>query len=328
MFVQERWGWWLKQILIPVVVVVGIFGNTLSFIVMKSSTLRYKSYSHYLCALAVFDTLTLIGREMMLIDELKLNMGLPGFFENFTNASCKIYNFCEHVCYLMSSWLIVVMAFERIVAVYFPFRTRTICKQSLAVVTIFTLLVVISYTQVFRVIMFGKSDGKCEAQLQYNFTYVMLHTYFYQICLIFTLPVCLVLICNTMVLYKIHQIRKATENENSTTTRLTRFTARRYKTTFMLLTISFIYVLCTLPMIAVTLAFLVVWEQRGIESAPFMYALKPYSDALEVVFCMNYSVNFFVYVLSGRAFRRELQEMFHGRRQSYSSSRTRDSQVR
>lgn len=53
--IPARWGWTTKIIASHIIVVVGLVANSLTFAVMKNPQLRYKSYSHYLSALAVFD---------------------------------------------------------------------------------------------------------------------------------------------------------------------------------------------------------------------------------------------------------------------------------
>lgn len=50
-----QWGWLIKVIASHIIVAVGLVANSLTFVVMKSPGLRYKSYSHYLSALAIFD---------------------------------------------------------------------------------------------------------------------------------------------------------------------------------------------------------------------------------------------------------------------------------
>ena len=111
--INEEWGFWFKIISTPIIVLVGIIGNSLSLLVMRSDALKNKSYSHYLCALAVFDTLTLIINLIATVDEYYMYYSLPGIFHNFTNFSCKLYNFLSHVITLMSSWIIVLMAVVR-----------------------------------------------------------------------------------------------------------------------------------------------------------------------------------------------------------------------
>jgi hypothetical protein len=73
--VSTTWGWWLLQIGTPIILAVGIPGNILTLLVMKTHRYRVKSYSHYFCALAVFDSLVLIGKAMRRIDSALTESG-------------------------------------------------------------------------------------------------------------------------------------------------------------------------------------------------------------------------------------------------------------
>ncbi|ESP02461.1 hypothetical protein LOTGIDRAFT_138429, partial [Lottia gigantea] len=142
MQIPAVWGFFIHQIFTPIFTVVGIIGNCLSFIVMKSKTLRHKSYSHYLCALAVFDSLVLIEREILVTNDLLMYYGKPGVFEGFSAAACKIFNFTGCVCSLMSSWIIVCMAQERLLVVYMPFKKHVFTTQRGAILIILSLFIV------------------------------------------------------------------------------------------------------------------------------------------------------------------------------------------
>ncbi|KAI8774963.1 hypothetical protein BgiMline_002403, partial [Biomphalaria glabrata] len=51
----EQWGELVRLIGNSLLTAIGLVANTFTFVVMKTPRLRYKSYSHYLSALAVFD---------------------------------------------------------------------------------------------------------------------------------------------------------------------------------------------------------------------------------------------------------------------------------
>ncbi|CAC5392733.1 unnamed protein product [Mytilus coruscus] len=159
-----KWGFWIQQIITPIIVVVGICGNVMSFLLMKTKSLRRKSYSHFLCALAVFDSLCLINRQITLIHEMMVDNEKDGVFTYYSDLSCQLFSFYEHVCYLMSSWLIVGMAAERGVAMCLPFRKTLIRTQTGAFVTIISTFVVMCFTQIFRFIMMKNIGGLCQGR--------------------------------------------------------------------------------------------------------------------------------------------------------------------
>ncbi|CAL1535573.1 unnamed protein product, partial [Lymnaea stagnalis] len=98
-----------------------------------------------------FFCLVLVGQEIHIIDDiLSENKQHPGLFSKFSHDSCKIFMFADAVCNLMSTWLIVAMAIERLCVVYMPFRRNMWCQQRGAVIIIISLFCVFSCTQVFR----------------------------------------------------------------------------------------------------------------------------------------------------------------------------------
>ncbi|XP_067664688.1 FMRFamide peptide receptor frpr-18-like [Haliotis asinina] len=321
----DDWGFIFKVVVTPIIALIGIVGNCLSFMVMKTRMLREKSYSHYLCALAVFDSLSLIAVQVKTTDELLYYLHKPSLFTYFTDAGCKLYVFTECMCYLMSSWLIVCMAQERLIVVFMPFKKHVLCTQRGAVVIILAIFVIMSYTQMFRLIMVTKIGDKCEGRPELSAIYTSLHVYFYQFALCFILPILIVSICNISVLCKIRSVSRAMADENSSSTRLTRGAARRHKTTMMLLTICFMYITTLLPVITVTMIVFVYLNFYPIHAASVFVNITPWTHVATVVSQINYAANFFIYVVSGKNFRVELRRIFSRERGSnLNSSKTRE----
>ena len=303
------WGWIFKEVAVTFIVMAGLVGNCLSFVVMKSKYLRMKSYSHYLSALAVFDSLVLINQQIHLVDELLLYFGKPGVWSVFTDISCKIFAFAESVCYLMSSWLIVTMAGERLIVVFLPFRRNSLVTQKGAVAVILSTFALMSYTQVFRIIMVKKIGTQCESSPRLAVYYTTLHFYFYQLTLILLLPFVSVCVCNFLVVCKIKTVSRASANSESS--RFTRCSQRRHKTTMILLTICFTYVITLLPLVILTFLIVIVLKTCSLEVARHLiFTLTPWKDVFLAVSHINYASNFYIYILSGSNFRIQLRQIF------------------
>ncbi|KAH3853528.1 hypothetical protein DPMN_096053 [Dreissena polymorpha] len=308
---EVTWGFWIKFVLTPVIVCTGIIGNTLSLIVMKSKALRHKSYSQYLSALAMFDTLTLILRQIRTVDDYFLNqMNQNMVFKGFNDFGCKLFNFIEHVSYLMSSWLIVLMAIERLVAVWMPFKKFRIRRRAGATAAIIILLVAICASQSFRLVMTVHLGDDCGADDTFIQLFVDLTIYFYNMTLTFLLPVGIVLGCNSMVLYQIFKIRKELIQEN-TRNRTTRAVKKTHRTTCMLLIVSFTFLGALLPLLTMTLVFDFYMKVNGPEAIFLYRKIAPYIDLLVLLSLVNYAVNFFIYIVSGKSFRFELRKVFY-----------------
>lgn len=316
---QPTWGWWLLQVGTPLIMIVGIPGNVMSFLVMKSRRIAQKSYSHYLCALAVFDSLVLIGKYIRRLDGLLIFTLHAGIFQNFGDAGCKVYNFVEHVCYLFSSWLVLCMTLERFIAVNFPFRKEMLCKPKNAVTVIVVVFSLLSYTQIFRLVIITKDSVQplCTAQDKYLHIYLIMHIYLYQLVLQFLLPAILILICNMTILWKIRRLRYSVSKHG--TNHSVQAYHRKNKTTWLLLIISFTYVVTLLPLVIVSLVMHISTLVDPRQARVIFRHLTDIKYILELLSEVNYGINFFIYIMSGAQFRYELQQIL-ARKYAFRSS--------
>ena len=145
--------------------------------------------------------------------------------------------------------------------------------------------------------------------------YANLYIYFYQYTLIFGLPFLLVFTCNMLVICQIYRIRQEARSVSMSD-------RRTHKTTLMLLTISFAYIVFMLPLFVVSA---VVHSKQGtIEGALLYFKLKPFTELFSVFSYLNYGINFFIYILCGTSFRVELRRLFvRKRNMSITGTRTR-----
>lgn len=318
MEMPDKWGFWVKFILTPVIVCTGIVGNTLSIVVMQSKALRHKSYSRYLSALAVFDTLTLIIRQVRCINDYYASENnVHVVFKNFDTFGCKMFNFIEHVSYLMSSWLIVLMGLERLIAVCMPFKKVVIRTQTGAMVTIIFMFVLISLSQAFRLVMVEYSEAYfCNPSGEYLQLYTDLHIYFYHCTLAFALPVSLVFGCNGMVLYQIFKIKREIRKEDKKN-RQYRAVRERHRTTYMLLIVSFTFLGTLMPVLTLNLVLHILMKVKGREGHAIYRDVSPFLELAVTISLLNYAINFFIYVLSGKSFRFELRKVL--RRRTFST---------
>ena len=312
-FQPARWGFWLKLVLTPVIVLAGMIGNTLSLIVMKSKKLRHKSYSQYLSALSIFDTFTLVIRQMNVINEYtREEHHTDIIFQHFDDFGCKLFNYIEHVSYLMSSWLIVMMSVERVIAVCMPFKKFRIRKKAGATLTILALFTTICLSQTFRLVMIEQLEPTgCGASNDFLHVYSNLHIYFYYMALTFVLPVGFVFVCNGLVLYQIFKVRREIISRVGKRDRHQRAIRKTHRTTCMLLTVSFTFLGTLLPLLILSLVVDCILKARGPAAFNFYISVKPFLDLTEVLSLINYAANFYIYILSGKNFRYELQRVFN-----------------
>ena len=101
------------------------------------------------------------------------------------------------------------MTLERFIAVNFPFKKDLFCKPRNAITTIFVVFAVLSYSQIFRLIVIEKTNGgnSCGSAEKYLKIFVAMHVYVSQLVLQFLLPALLIMVLNLIILYKIHSMK-------------------------------------------------------------------------------------------------------------------------
>lgn len=118
---------------VPVIVLIGSFGNMLSVMVFfKNMKLRKLSSSYYLSALAISDTCFLFGLLMQWLNFIDINIynrhHFCQFFTYFSNLAC----FC-------SSWFVVGFTVERFIAIMYPLKRQHMCTIRRAKIVLITL---------------------------------------------------------------------------------------------------------------------------------------------------------------------------------------------
>lgn len=122
----------------PIFIIVGTICNTLSIIVFFQPSLRHLTVSLLLIFLAVADSLILyIGA----LDEwIKTFMGW--YMSASTSLTCKIYRYTYSVISSMSSWIMVLLAIERVISLSLPFRAKIIfTKKTVCLILVSILLI-------------------------------------------------------------------------------------------------------------------------------------------------------------------------------------------
>ncbi|ELU06001.1 hypothetical protein CAPTEDRAFT_208612 [Capitella teleta] len=107
----------------PFLIVLGCFGNAMSFIVLQSPLFRLTPCGYLLSALAVVDS------GVLLTGLLRLwIIAMTGVdFRTSSDASCKALVFLTYAFPQISSWTLVLVTADRTVSVASPIRSKEIC---------------------------------------------------------------------------------------------------------------------------------------------------------------------------------------------------------
>ena len=183
---------------LPIVVLIGLIGNTLSYAVFRGSYLRRYSSNVYLAALAWSDNIFLL---CVLLSWTYL-IGLDIYNKE---GWCQSLVYFTYVTSFLSVWYVVAFSIERYIAVCFPLKRQEICTPSRAklAVLICALLALLIY--IISPITYGIQDynGKpmCLPLPKYN----KFSSTFNNIdsVITFILPVILITGCNVRIAYTV-----------------------------------------------------------------------------------------------------------------------------
>lgn len=195
----------------------------------------------------------------------------------------------------------------------FPLKKHVFCRQRRALTVIVVLLASLSYSQIFRLIIFGIEAGSCEAPEIYRHIYIILHVYLYQLVLQFLLPTVLILVFNLTILYRLRcrrnqQFARPGSGSQGFLSNLS--VRKKRKTTCMLMTISFTYLVTILPLLVVSLMIHIALVADLDLARNLFVHLADLRNVLELVSEVNYASNFYIYVLTGADFRLTICRIF------------------
>ena len=296
----KDWEWYAEAITVPVLVVLGLVGNTLSFLVMSSPNYNCKAFNLYLRSLAISDSLTLISELFTWIDKLTD----ADLLRYHTSITCKLADFCKSVICLMSSWLIVAFTIDRFLAVCQPLKRQILCSLERIRFIIILLLILTSASQIFRLVLVERLDrpgrSPCHASVDLRLLYFRLDYFLYDILLRFFLPFVVILVCNSFIIMNIVRmspIRRASASWEKRKTNLA---------IYMLFIVSFVFVITMAPSTILSVTWYVLFESghRG----KTYYKLRPFNTPFKLLRMTNYAVNIFLYGLTGKEFRTELKK--------------------
>ncbi|CAF2817136.1 unnamed protein product [Rotaria sp. Silwood2] len=257
-YFQKSWAWWLNHIGTFVVFIIGFFGNLLCLLVLCRGRLRRSSYTQYLIALAIVDTGAILCEVLVALDELHQYRSVDKrTFIQHTVLSCKLYYYIRYIFYSMSSWVIVALAIERLVAIRFPLWSKHICNVINARRILFLILLFTMIIQSYHFIVKGldcslpsvtmsKQFCRCKTLLGYAKIDIFLTIYLWRLFLMTLLPLTIIITANILIMNKLFNEHSLIDHTNSSDNSRHK-TILLFKISRMLVILSSIYLLLHVP---------------------------------------------------------------------------------
>ncbi|XP_064597528.1 somatostatin receptor type 5-like [Liolophura sinensis] len=304
-FGETMYAW-----LTPVILIIGILGNSLSLSVFTSKNMRSLSASNYLAALSLSDLMTLIF--FVFIQWLQRGLKLlPGHVRvDFLAVTgvCHLLMYLGYIFRFLSAWLVVIFTVERYIGVCHPLRRRSISTASSRKI-ILCLVLVSAVLLIYKPILSGPiemvGEKHCVSLPEHKKVSEILDS-IYGV-LITLVPFILITALNLLIIRKLVQ-RNRRQRECSV---MTEESIIRLEFTLILLAISLCFIAFNLPYF--TFWIQTVFESKTQKSAYDLTSKSHTTGVLYIVraiFYMNYCVNFFLYSITGAYFRREVKMIF------------------
>ena len=291
-----------------VLALTGTMGNVLSLVTFCSPRCRKSSFTVYLGALAITDSVVLITAliHTWLFRVFRPDLG------HYGGVSCKVIVFCTYLFSQISSWLVVTITVERTLcsfSIQFYKRTKSV-KFGLVTVGIITVTLATFSSHVLYGIEYDHFNNNTFCGFVDNSYAEFFVNYFLwaDSIVYFVIPILIIIVGNAATVIKVYTTKRAVTRTNSLGMLIkSQMNQKSRHVLFITLMVSISFIVFVSP-------------------ATLLFALKPYffkgdqfrqsydeqvaEATVYMLYCLNYTVNFFLYMLSGSRFRRDLKSAF------------------
>lgn len=288
-----------QSIFTPMLLFVGLVGNSVSLVMLRRRSLRSLTTCFYLSCLSVADLFCLC-------------FGLfPVFLLTVTSGSinarawmdCKLMDFLTYLSTDISIWIVVTMTIDRYISTCHPVISIKICNKKVAkrlvVAVAGIMLVVNGHLAIFYT--FGVEDNSTTDSLDciptpqssyfFHTIWPWIDFTFYSL-----LPDSMIFIFNFLIIRSIILKRKKAVNCASRN-----FRRQTFKMTKTLIVVSTVTLLCTSPITIIQIA-----EEYDKEHENKDISWNLAFTIGNLLMYTNHSINFVLFCLTGSRFRREL----------------------
>ena len=225
------------------------------------------------------------------------------------------------------------MAIERVIAVRFPLWSKYICnvinaRRILLLILLFTMTIQ-SYHFIVKGfdcsstwITLSKQNCRCKTLPGYAKVDIFLTIYLWRLILMTLLPLTIIITANVFIMNKLFSENTLTDHAHSSHN-APRKTILLFKISRMLVLVSSIYLLLHVPGSTFEIMKFMFVNVFRICNAKWEYHISITHDIFDLLTNVNYGINFYLYIISGKHIRNELIRTF-----KYASSRSTNNRQR
>jgi hypothetical protein len=294
----------VKIVLPPLLILFGLFGNLLSFLVLSQPQHAKQTTCFYMRVLSVFDSLILI-LKVSLRTAINYNPDVllgPELWPYICPANAFV-----NCTFGFSNWTIAAMTFDRFIAVKFPLKAASLCtihrcKISVSINFTFSFLLTIPHS------LRNSINNAANVQREictvsdpfppwWDKTMALIHS-----TILFTVPFFTILIFNILIIITLIEQRM-----QSVKLQVQNVDKKEGHITIMLFIITIIFFVTNIPWSIDQW----IWDLNLLDSGDWIEnKLRKVVYEIEVFFLfVNPSVNFYIYCLACRKFREHIRTL-------------------
>lgn len=288
-------------VITPLLLAIGLFGNCVTVVTMASQSFNNMTSRYILIALALSDTMLILTQPF---NKLFVRKMIGYDVRALSDFGCKAFFHIFKTGKMTSSWLIVILCFERFIAVVFPFRVKTIItKKSILALIALDYVFISTYNAVWTFSSIVVA-GTCKPDVTYPETkekyrnFLLAGSSFYSLIPMLIMAILTPVIVGTLLKHR-NKRKAMTSHGTPADTESIRISA-------MLIGVVAAYITFILPITVVhNLAF---WKNFSAfdTNTPQFFVLREVAQILEQ---LNYSTNFILYAVCSCKFRSKAMEI-------------------
>ena len=289
-----------------IIIAVGIPGNILTIIVMRKKKFRAQNLSILFIALSLSDTFWLLFLPLKDIYEILTGTNI----QNLTAISCKLVTTIIWIFSMMSNWILVGITLERALCILIPHRYKVLCNKTRERILLLLIIAIVFAYAAHGLVTLGlRKFGPrvvCTGLEEYDWFYINLKDQL-QVALMSLVPFIFIFVCNLAIIVSVKRAnlkRKETLFHKSSNT-----DTQTNTMVGMLLSITFAFIFLQAP-----LAGYLISLKSAEEIVKFIQFDTPGTLTAYVMNSLSYSINFYLYIITGTIFRQEVMIIIGCRR--------------
>ena len=289
---------YLSFVMSAILVVLGLFGNITTALVMQKTSFRSKAHSLFLSTLALYDSICLIS--------LCLTKGCILFLFGIDLASvndvvCKVVQLVLSTARLGSIWVIVLICIERFMAAWLPLKAKILLTKRAAFVSVICVSAISIVLCGLSTPFAGVVKGYClinsnmgSPAVIARYTSLVLNIFLPNIILLLLTPLTIGKLCHL----RAKRLAIGNKTEDATA-----------RNAILLISVVTEYFLVSVFATVINVVLSNSEYYRTLSECQFRAAIL---ECLMTIGQINYSLNFFLYGLTSSDYRHAFREMLLG----------------